>query len=689
MPGRYHPSGTNTRHGAGNVDPRSHPQGGSVVRGVNPPPSSSSTTGPNGVDGVVPVGLPPPPPPLAAESQSLARMRQMAVNHPTQQVRLTMYVPPRTVGAVIGRGGRTVLSVQREATRRSGGHVGPVRVSVLGAGGSSPPPGIGVVGHQYADDRRRKKDGPRGVDVADGDDDDDEDEGGGGDYGEDDGEYDGDDVEDVGGNDEWTPVIIRGDPVGAFAAARQILILVENEHDPHIVLDVPLHVSRHNLLIGRGGIVIAALSATYQTRIMIPPNEFMNDVVNGVDGGGSGGVGSDADGEGGSGGDKTGNVWEQRQRQRQLLLQQQAQRRTDVGSSMLFGGDVPGGVAASAAAMGPNARGSATSSSSSSLSSSSSMQQQSQGSGALPPNVVQLEGGIDNVERCLVKIFGIVTGETWAPTGIIVERNSSLDGGSGGRKEGATTKATPTTTKAATLKSAVTATTKTIVSATPSTGKPPSSATTTKKETPATTAEAVIVKVWTPTSKILNLGKIRKVQRKTNTIIRRKKLRLVGSGGSNANISNLVNEKDEDVMDDNETSDNDEEEGLKESPFDGKTESVKQAASEFEKILGLDPGSSVITDTTNKGNSNRKPTADSVSSRDGIILGEGANVNQGDINPDVESAEVGGGCVEPGSKRIPRRKKKRGKGGGNEQPKGSKEERSRTPAVPNRAMTES
>jgi len=80
--------------------------------------------------------------------------------------------------------------------------------------------------------------------------------------------------------------------------------------------------------------------------------------------------------------------------------------------------------------------------------------------------------------------------------------------------------------------------------------------------------------VWTPTSKLLNLGKIRKVQRKTNTIIRRKKLRLVGGGGSNANNNALTNEKEEDVLDDNEASDNDEEEDAKESTFEGARENI-------------------------------------------------------------------------------------------------------------------
>jgi len=106
----------------------------------------------------------------------------------------------------------------------------------------------------------------------------------------------------------------------------------------------------------------------------------------------------------------------------------------------------------------------------------------------------------------------------------------------------------------------------------------------------------------------------------------------------------------------------------------GKTESVRSAALQFEKILGLEPGSSVITDTTNKGSNNRKPTPDGGSSRDGSNSDKDANAHQAGTNkPDVESAEGGGGCAEPRGKRIPRRKKKRGKGGGNEQPRGPKD----------------
>ena len=94
---------------------------------------------------------------------------------------------------------------------------------------------------------------------------------------------------------------------------------------------------------------------------------------------------------------------------------------------------------------------------------------------------------------------------------------------------------------------------------------------------------------------------------------------------------------------------------------------------QFEKILGLEPGSSVINDTTNKVSNNRKTTADVGSSRDGSSSDKDATVYQAGLKPDVESADGDGGGVEPGGKKKPRRSKKRGKGGGNEQPRGSKD----------------
>jgi len=438
--------------------------------------------------------------------------------------------------------------------RRSAGHVAPVRISVLGGSSSS------------SNSANTTANGPSNQHESVSDKEGDSfptSKGGGGSSTWNYNEYynqqqqnqqgqnqpsDGNTEDSPTDDDDWTPVIIRGDPVGCFSAVRQILPLVDRDHDPDIVLEVPIHRAKHNMLVGKGGITIAALSATYETRIMIPPNEFMSNV-----GGGN-------------------NFWKQRQ---------------DAGSAMLFG-DTSSNHATNNTAAKP--------------------------AGTLPSNVIQLEGDIDKIEQCLVKMLSIVAGERWIPSGVIVEKAEDTN-----RRSKSTTNTTS------------------------SDGPTPNKA---KDET---TAEAVIVKIWTPHSKLLNLGKIRKVQRKTNTVIRRKKLRLSTAIIDGSGVP-LVNEKEEDVEEEVE---NDEEEGGKEgSPGDpktatkyiitGKTESVKMAAAQFEKILGLEPGASTIIDTTHKTN---------------LTNNDGGSNNK-DAKPEGESDNG----VGPSGKKV-RRKKKRGKGG--------------------------
>jgi hypothetical protein len=44
-----------------------------------------------------------------------------------------------------------------------------------------------------------------------------------------------------------------------------------------------------------------------------------------------------------------------------------------------------------------------------------------------PPNVIHLEGEIDNVEQCLVKMPSIVAGEPYFPTGVIVQHHPTVE----------------------------------------------------------------------------------------------------------------------------------------------------------------------------------------------------------------------------------------------------------------------
>ena len=196
----------------------------------------------------------------SAESLALSRLRAKSISHPLQQCQVTIYVPPNTVGAVIGRGGKTILNVQKEASNRSLGHAGAVRINVLGGNNSpsnaaaeeevfsAPQAAQGATWnyHEYHSSvQRGEEDAALKTDEED---------------------------------DEYVPVIIRGDPVGCFAAVRQIMVLVYNRHDSDVVFEVPIHRSKHNLLVGKRGLILAALSAEYEVRIMIPPNDLMENV---------------------------------------------------------------------------------------------------------------------------------------------------------------------------------------------------------------------------------------------------------------------------------------------------------------------------------------------------------------------------------------------------------------------------
>lgn len=477
--------------------------------------------------------------PLSPESLSLAQLRTKTIDHPMQQVQITIYIPPHTVGAIIGKGGRTILGVQREAMRRSAGHVNPIRISAVTEATES--------------SNQNNEDAEQGEDETD---------------------YDKDDPMDY-----WTPVVVKGDPVGCFSAVRQIVTLVEGDNDPDIVLDVPIHKTKHNSIVGKGGLIIAALSATYETRIMVPPNEFMENVHE--------------------------NVWTKRQ---------------DAGAALLFGASDEKNNSNNNSSTTPNPN------------------ERILPGMTPPPNIIQLEGDIDKVEHCLVKMLSIVAGEKWIPTGVIDHRihvhNAKLP-----VQTAKTVPAAPPPPPATTSPTAT------------SSGN-------TNANKDETYAEAVIIKVWTPDSKLLNLGKIRKVQRKTNTVIRRKKIRLREDRNvpgvtivneENAAVTNENDEEEDDIVDkdvndedenadedeneeENEDDDvDDEEEEGEEGGHDtkeeevpsptagrsaksshgkpktatkyiitGTTKSVKSATAQFEKILGLQAGSATIVDTTAK-----------------------------------------------------------------------------------------
>jgi len=178
-----------------------------------------------------------------------------AIANPTQQCLLTCYIPPSRVGAVIGRRGNTILQIQKEAMKKS---LGPIRLSIV-SGANSNSNSSDQHNHnnaeneseQNANDNELEKSSSEKVQDTDIDD------------------------------DLWTPVMIRGDPNGIFAAAKMLIPLLHTgpsdaiEYDASsdmddVVLDIPIHRSKHSAIIGKKGLTIANLSADNNVRIMVP-----------------------------------------------------------------------------------------------------------------------------------------------------------------------------------------------------------------------------------------------------------------------------------------------------------------------------------------------------------------------------------------------------------------------------------
>ena len=168
-----------------------------------------------------------------------------AIAHPAHQCLLTCYIPPSRVGAIIGRRGNTILQIQREALKKSWG---PIRLSVVSGSnnGNEHHPS-----HTVDDDiDSRNTNTEKGENTFDE-------------------------------SSLWTPILIRGDPIGCFTAAKLLIPLLcpgfpnESEYDlsselDDVVLDIPIHRSKHSAIIGKKGLTIATLSADNNVRIMVP-----------------------------------------------------------------------------------------------------------------------------------------------------------------------------------------------------------------------------------------------------------------------------------------------------------------------------------------------------------------------------------------------------------------------------------
>lgn len=77
-----------------------------------------------------------------------------------------------------------------------------------------------------------------------------------------------------GTSSDWSRVLIRSDACGVFAAAKGVMKIMGDYEvvDPDVVLEVPLSRYKHGAVVGKKGCVIAGLSANHNVRIYVPPN---------------------------------------------------------------------------------------------------------------------------------------------------------------------------------------------------------------------------------------------------------------------------------------------------------------------------------------------------------------------------------------------------------------------------------
>eukprot|EP00815_Leptocylindrus_aporus_P011205 CAMPEP_0116056056 /NCGR_PEP_ID=MMETSP0322-20121206/3800_1 /TAXON_ID=163516 /ORGANISM="Leptocylindrus danicus var. apora, Strain B651" /LENGTH=583 /DNA_ID=CAMNT_0003539827 /DNA_START=367 /DNA_END=2118 /DNA_ORIENTATION=- len=212
---------------------------------------------------------------------------------PYANLTLSVFVAPQCIGTLIGRAGRTIVNIQREASRVSLNKSVWVKIFETSEqynnhqknhhshhhnsfkGGKDDGHHLEHSGSNgfvtdLKKDRHRTahEEDPTGAEDVEkaGDDDEEEEE-----------EEDG-----------WSRVLIRGDAVGAFVAARLVVqLLVRNNNnimsnkqdhedeyelfDSDVVLDVPLNrYKQHGAVVGKRGATIAALSADHNVRIHVP-----------------------------------------------------------------------------------------------------------------------------------------------------------------------------------------------------------------------------------------------------------------------------------------------------------------------------------------------------------------------------------------------------------------------------------
>eukprot|EP00429_Kryptoperidinium_foliaceum_P061816 CAMPEP_0176099444 /NCGR_PEP_ID=MMETSP0120_2-20121206/49870_1 /TAXON_ID=160619 /ORGANISM="Kryptoperidinium foliaceum, Strain CCMP 1326" /LENGTH=341 /DNA_ID=CAMNT_0017433473 /DNA_START=204 /DNA_END=1231 /DNA_ORIENTATION=+ len=155
---------------------------------------------------------------------------------------LTLYIPTQSVGAVIGRKGATIASIQKQAS--------PVRVSVCSNEkqtyfDSSPEDG-GATMPTTSTTNNNKTPVNTPLDYSD---------------------------------PYWTPVVIKADFVASWKVVELILQHVNPPKELNVIVDVPIARQRHASIVGKRGLTLMQLSADSNCRIWIPPKDLQLDVI--------------------------------------------------------------------------------------------------------------------------------------------------------------------------------------------------------------------------------------------------------------------------------------------------------------------------------------------------------------------------------------------------------------------------
>lgn len=196
---------------------------------------------------------------------------------PVSQLTITMYIPTTCVGAVIGRRGSTIASIQKQAQTPNSP---PVRVSIVGhnhhanaAGNGEAASPSGVFSTPTKSMTGTGMDSPQpnllpnsnldsattalesyssSVPFT----------------------YTPLDFSDP----TWTPVVIRADPLAALTVAQKLEPLCNGSLQDSIV-DLPVGRQRHASIVGKRGLTLMQTSADTACRIWVPPKELKLDVL--------------------------------------------------------------------------------------------------------------------------------------------------------------------------------------------------------------------------------------------------------------------------------------------------------------------------------------------------------------------------------------------------------------------------